>query len=238
MIYYNNIINGILIDKYINLVKQCRIESIQITLDGTKTVYEATKNYIDINNAFEKILDNIFLLTKNDIHVSIRMNVSRNNIEDLKLLCRQLLSDRRWNDKISIYFYPLIDYIKTFDEYLDTSEYEEMFSSLYRNMFDCGYYTSAKQFRLKPRTLSCYGWDLTTFAIGLDGELYNCQHELGQPDHIIGDVRTGMYITKIWWKIILASFRLTAGIVNSFRFVKVGAIMQSKLEMLICNVRQ
>lgn len=95
MIYYNNIINGILIDKYINLVKQCRIESIQITLDGTKTVYEATKNYIDINNAFEKILANIFLLTKNDIHVSIRMNVSRNNIEDLKLLCRQLLSDKR-----------------------------------------------------------------------------------------------------------------------------------------------
>ena len=75
------------------------------------------------------------------------------------------------------------------------SEYEVMFSALYQNLFDLRYYTSAKQFRIKPRTLSCYGWDMTTFAIGPNGELYNCQHELGQPEFVIGDVRSGIYIT-------------------------------------------
>lgn len=194
--YANMTTNGILIDEYIALIKRCRIKSVQITLDGTKDVYESVKNYINIVDAFEHIVNNIFLLTQNDIYVSIRMNVGRNNSENLELLCHQLLADTRWNDKIDIYFHPLMDYVKADNGYLDISEYEMMFSSLYQNLFDSGYYTSVKQFRINPRTLSCYGWDMTTFAIGPDGELYNCQHELGQPEFVVGDVRTGMYITE------------------------------------------
>lgn len=37
---------------------------------------------------------------------------------------------------------------------------------------------------------------MTTFAIGSDGEMYNCQHELGQKEFIIGNVRKGLGITE------------------------------------------
>ena len=187
--------NGILVDQYIDIIKKHKIRSIQITLDGTKAIYESVKNYIGIDDAFEHVINNIFMLTSNGIYVSIRMNVGRNNIEDLQRLCHQLLNDKRWNDKIDIYFHPLMDYIKTDDAYLYVSEYEMMFDFLYQNLYDLGYYTSVKHFRIKPRTLSCYGWDMTTFAIGPDGNLYNCQHELGQKEYATGNITADLHIT-------------------------------------------
>lgn len=193
--YANMTTNGILTDQYIELIKKAKIETIQITLDGTKDIYESVKNYINIENAFQHILDNIFLLS-NETYISIRMNVDRDNQDDLKELCRQLLTDKRWNDKIDIYFYPLIDYYRNNSDYFDNTEYEAMFTSLYQNLFELGYYTSAKQFRIKPRSISCYGWDMTTFAIGPSGELYNCQHELGQPEFVIGNIKNGLQITQ------------------------------------------
>ena len=188
--------NGILTDRYIDLIQKCRIESIQITLDGTKSVYESVKGYVGIENSFEHVVDNIFMLTTKGVYVSIRMNVGRNNIEDLQQLCCLLLNDSRWNDNIDIYFHPLMDYVKNDDEYLSASEYEAMFTTLYQTLYELGYYTSVKQFRIRPRTLSCYGWDMTTFAIGPDGELYNCQHELGQKEYEIGNITSGVHITE------------------------------------------
>lgn len=194
--YANMTTNGLLTDKYINLLESCKVDSIQITLDGTKDVYNHTKAYIDCDDAFDKILNNIFLLATHDIFVSIRMNVSKINIHDLKELCRQLINDSRWNKKISIYFSPLLDYENKVSDYFDESQYYLMFEDLYQTLFDLGYYSSPKQFQIKPKSISCYGHDLVTVAIGPDGEFYNCQHELGTPEKVIGDIYTGMHFSK------------------------------------------
>ncbi len=188
--------NGYLIDQYIDLILEWKIDSIQITLDGTKEVYESGKRHVGVSDAFEHALNNIFLLSSCGMNVSIRMNVGRNNMEDLKRLSHLLITDPRWNDKIGIYFHPLMDYIKADERYLNASDYEMILSSLYQTLYSLGYYHSVKQFRIRSRTISCYGWDMVTFAIGPNGELYNCQHELGQPQFIIGDIQTGMRIVS------------------------------------------
>ena len=65
---------------------------VQITLDGTEEVYNQTKNYIYSNNTspFETVLDNIGRCIENQIYVSIRLNVSATNADDLMELVRQL----------------------------------------------------------------------------------------------------------------------------------------------------
>lgn len=97
--------NGYLLDQFTieELKNDWRINQIQITIDGTKEVYQEVKNYRNNDeNAYEKILCNIERLLENNIGVALRMNVGLHNGDDLLMLIKQLA------DKFSKYkdFYP------------------------------------------------------------------------------------------------------------------------------------
>lgn len=65
--------------------------SIQITLDGTETIYNQTKSYVNVqDNPFRRVLDNIAFLLDEKIRVSVRMNLDFHNADDLKELIQQL----------------------------------------------------------------------------------------------------------------------------------------------------
>lgn len=60
------------------------LQSVQITLDGTEEVYNKTKNYIKFEGSpFKRVINNIGLLLNKNISVSIRLNVSEENGENL-----------------------------------------------------------------------------------------------------------------------------------------------------------
>lgn len=88
-----------------------KLRSVQITLDGTEEVYNKTKNYIYKNagSAFLRVLDNIQRLLDNNIRVSIRMNLSLENAEDLKKLVVVLRERFGLHRLFSMYAYPLFD---------------------------------------------------------------------------------------------------------------------------------
>lgn len=67
------------------------LTSVQITLDGTEDVYNATKAYINPkDNPFRRVLRNIDLLLEKGIAVSVRLNVTANNVTDLRSLIDEL----------------------------------------------------------------------------------------------------------------------------------------------------
>lgn len=67
------------------------LKNVQITLDGTEDVYNATKAYIKPNdNPYKRVLKNIDLLLDNGISVVIRLNVTDKNAADLKVLIEEL----------------------------------------------------------------------------------------------------------------------------------------------------
>ena len=79
--------NGYLIDTLSmrDVKYKWNLDRIQITLDGTKEIYEKIKNYKDNKeNSFEKILSNIEKFLENGVKVTIRMNVGLYNGEDDK----------------------------------------------------------------------------------------------------------------------------------------------------------
>lgn len=88
------------IDKYIN---DWHLKAAQITLDGTKEIYNKTKSYIykKDENPFEKVINNIKLLSNNNIKLNIRLNVGVHNGEDLVELNKYLQSIK--NKNINIY---------------------------------------------------------------------------------------------------------------------------------------
>lgn len=92
--------NGYLINKkMIDEFKKNRILSAQITLDGTKDVHDKRRVLYDgKNGTFIKIFKNINLLLNENINVTIRMNVdkeNKDNIKDLVEFLKDNIDDKR-----------------------------------------------------------------------------------------------------------------------------------------------
>jgi sulfatase maturation enzyme AslB (radical SAM superfamily) len=61
-----------------------QLQQVQITLDGMEQTYNRVKAYVHQGvNAFERVLQNIAMLTAAGIRVSIRLNVDKHNIGEM-----------------------------------------------------------------------------------------------------------------------------------------------------------
>lgn len=69
------------------------LRNVTVTLDGTKEVYNKSKNYIGHpKNAFEKVISNIDKLLIQGINVTIRFNIEKQNINSITELMDMLLN--------------------------------------------------------------------------------------------------------------------------------------------------
>lgn len=78
---------------------------VQITLDGADNYYNSIKNYIYTNdtNPFNTVINNIEMLLRNNIKVSIRLNVSLDNVDELKSVINIL--HEKFNNYKTLYIY-------------------------------------------------------------------------------------------------------------------------------------
>ena len=87
-----------------------RLQSVQITIDGTEDVYNKTKAFIYKNgNPYRVVIGNIHHLLEADISVNIRINVDVHNAENLLSLIEELHSEFEGAKKLSIYSHELFD---------------------------------------------------------------------------------------------------------------------------------
>ena len=81
-----------------------QLRRVQITLDGTEQTYNRVKAYVHRGvNAFERVLQNIAMLTAAGIHVIIRLNVDKHNIGEMAELVQMLHQRFGTNEHLSIY---------------------------------------------------------------------------------------------------------------------------------------
>ena len=88
--------NGYLFDhKLIQVAKNdWHLNNVQITIDGTESIYNKTKAYINPkDNPFLRVLRNINDLLANEIAVNVRLNVTDKNAANLNELIK-ILDDR------------------------------------------------------------------------------------------------------------------------------------------------
>lgn len=94
--------NGYLLDDAVieTAVKLWNLRAVQITLDGTEKVYNAVKAYVGVtDNPFQRVLANIEKLVAAGVFVSIRMNLSDDNYDDLNALAdllKERLPEKGW----------------------------------------------------------------------------------------------------------------------------------------------
>ena len=106
--------NGYLLDEAvaIHAKNDWNLKSVQITLDGTENIYNRTKAYIykTEESAFLRVINNIETALSHGIKVDIRLNMGKDNKDDLRALT-EYLCDRfeKYKDLLLIYGWLLYD---------------------------------------------------------------------------------------------------------------------------------
>ena len=166
--------NGYLFDA--DMVQRAKdlwqLQQVQITLDGTAQTYNRVKDYVYRGvNAFERVLQNIALLTAAGIQVNIRLNVDKHNIGEMAELVELLHQRFGTNEHLSVYSYGL--YRERTPE--ENAELFVQRMKLQQQIVAFGY--EQKRRLLKDIKLNrCTADDDGGVVITPDGSLSKCEH--------------------------------------------------------------
>lgn len=185
--------NGYLFD--VSMVQRAKdfwqLKKVQITLDGKEQTYNRIKRYIyGDENAFERVLGNIQLLTDAGIRVQIRLNVDKHNIAEMSELVSLLKLRFGVDDHLSVYSHKLYGYCSPRES---ATLFEQRL--LLDNQIDiCGF--RHKRELIKDIKLNCCMADSDhSVVIAPDGHLGKCEHYIdreffGHIDNEEKDVET------------------------------------------------
>ena len=189
--YANITTNGILFDSdKINLAKRCKIESIQITLDGFGSEYDKRKNYYNEPDAFEKIICIIENLTDAGLDVQVRLNYDTDNFESITKLIKYM-NDRFSNEqkqKIEIYAAKL----EGIHGCKSCSTSSQIAGALMRQINSSGFAKPFESLNLKYRFAHCLIDSDYYYVIAADGNIYKCNELIDDHKFCVGDVFSGI----------------------------------------------
>ena len=166
--------NGYLMDA--DMVQHAKdlwqLQYVQITLDGMEQTYNRVKDYVYRGvNAFERVLQNIGLLTAAGIRVNIRLNVDNYNIKEMAALVELLHQRFGTNEYFTVYSH--VVYGERTPEDNATLFAQRM--QLEQQIVQCGY--KRKQGLAKAiKTHYCGADDDRSVLIAPDGHLGKCDH--------------------------------------------------------------
>jgi uncharacterized protein len=97
------ITNGYLLDaQMVRRVRECRIETLQITIDGNRAAHNSRRSLAGGKPTYDRILDNIAAAC-GDVRIAIRMNIDRQNVDTVEDVFCDLRS-RGVARQVSVYF--------------------------------------------------------------------------------------------------------------------------------------
>lgn len=165
--------NGFLLNEsMVRLAKECwNLHRVQITVDGTESVYNSTKNYKGVwSNPFKVVLSNINCLLKQEIHVSIRINLGLHNYEDVSNIIQELMQRFRNCRYLSLYVHEI-------DNYYTMEEYAELINGATDFNLRLIDENMRQAFALPSiRMRSCMADSESSLLINPNGQLGKCEH--------------------------------------------------------------
>jgi len=171
-----------------------QLQRVQITLDGMAQTYNRVKDYVyrDVN-AFERVLENISLLTAAGIHTRIRLNVSKDNIVEMAALI-ELLHQRFGGDEhLSVYSAGLYDEENNAELFAQRMQLEQQIAAY---GFPRKLYDLPKDIR--PYYCMADNDGRSCMVIAPDGHLSKCHHYLDREffGHVDSEERDEAIIRK------------------------------------------
>ena len=195
--YISSIItNGSLVDNTtVDLFKRYNIKRAQITLDGYRSIYNESKNYVnkELHN-FDNVIDSIRLLSDNGIRVSVRLNYDNKNYESLSELIDYLQDNFGDNKLVKTYVYPLWSAVKD-GEFTTEAFADNNYIKLIDKLVNYGQMDPERVIGLRRKVTQCAARNINSVAILPDGSISKCSETFTQ---VIGNITDGITDTKTY----------------------------------------
>ncbi len=157
-----------------------KLQRVQITLDGTEETYNRVKAYVNVkDNPFQRVLNNIDLLSAKKIHVNIRLNMDFYNQDDIKVLIEELGKRYSDNNSVTVYLNMLFNnagfepVCHSYDDMIELNsiihEYTERLRELNLSFDNMRY--------LNLAITQCMADNPHSIMIQPDGSFCRCEHE-------------------------------------------------------------
>lgn len=176
------------------LRNQVGLTDVQITLDGLRDTYASIKKI----DAFDKVVENMTEIS-DVLNVIVRLNISAENVNEMRELIEYLLEKNKLDGKIKIYL-AKVERTQGCDFSdgicLNEKHYEDIRLQIYKELAQKYKSLSIDDLIPKVRRNYCGLERVNAAVIGPDGKLYKCEKTLGFEDKVIGDVYTGKYYNQ------------------------------------------
>ena len=187
--------NGLLFDSALigKAKKRWNVKSVQITLDGTRQVYNKVKAFVtDVEDPFDRVMRNIKYILRNEIKVRIRLNIGLYNYSDIRNLVDFLCEEFKGEKNIYVYTSPLTEIIQYTDDekefmYKLLNELDDKLNPLFGKK-------DKKDFSEKIANSFCMASGRETVTILPDGKVGICE---GLTDVLLGDIYTKEMNVKV-----------------------------------------
>lgn len=186
---YYAITNGFYLEEYIDLLQSVCFSNIQVTLDGTEENHNETRFQEKGKPTYDKIISGIRKCLSVDIPVTIRMNLSSENFEDL-LREKTIIESTEWGKKVAFEIQPLFQCRKDEENRL----YERLMEQDMKGMPGANRMLTKmlplsnflySGVRLRPIIRACDSEGKMRFYDSY-GDIYNCILAVGQKTKAVG----------------------------------------------------
>ena len=167
---------------------------IQITLDGCKEVHDKRRPLIG-SSSYTMIMENLDLCVKEELPISIRINVDKDNVEHIAQLINELGNHKDFKEKLNVYFGRVVGSQASYTSY----EFSKIRSKCYKILKEYGFTHAVANYIPTSTAIQCAGLAKHSLVIDANGDLYTCWEVVGDPEYKIGTIYEG--INQVDWKL-------------------------------------
>ena len=178
------------------MLETWNLQRVQITMDGTEERYNKVKAYIYPDaDGYKRVLNNIDLLLSAGIKVDIRMNLSKDNADDMEALA-DVLQERFAGRGLGAYAWPLFEGEGDPPLVLTDAERSYVYGRYIRlqdHLVEIGLAGRYNLSQIKPA--NCMSDNGKSVVIMPEGSLSVCEHH--SDDELIGSIYGGTHDTAV-----------------------------------------
>lgn len=164
-----------------------KITSIQTTIDGPKEIHDKRRTHKICKNSFEKIIENLKLLSSqsngnhNLLNINIRVNIDNENMHFFKELNEYLRNKINYSNLNITFGWIKYTSERKIESYCIKRPDIIEFNKLFKNMSDVNKYFYPSNF-----IQECFVRNFWSIVIAPNGDVYKCWEELGESKHKLG----------------------------------------------------
>ena len=199
------ITNGALLDTQTaeRLASECKVSSVQITIDGMRESHNKRRILINGEDSFGIITKNIESC-KNILDIDVRVNVDKNNIDEVRTLAKYFFEERGWVNNPVIYLAPVEDYSQSCptknSSCLEGEQFAEVNTEYVRTLYLVNRDFVSRQFFPKRKSVFCAGEGMLNYVIDPEGYISNCYVTIGVKENRTGHISQPFVVTPEYAK--------------------------------------